>query len=172
MGLYEQNQSSQDALRKLREGASHCRAAQEIAERDYAKAQMEADKWEQRYQLALKGSNQDLIRQAQFQKERYQAITSRIKALVEEQKPQAEAIKSSLGTWGKKVSEAENQGLYSKTNPNDAINISDFEPRLDTEARTKNTFSNSSLLKMLMKNYSCLKKNYCDRLDLKSQPHK
>jgi len=144
MGLYEQNQSSQDALRKLREGASHCRAAQEIAERDYAQAQMEADKWEQRYQLALKGSNQDLIRQAQFQKERYQAIASRIKALVEEQKPQAEAIKSSLGTWEKKVSEAENQGLYSKTNPNDAISISNFKPReynlLDTEARTKNTF--------------------------------
>ncbi len=64
MGLYDQNQSSQDALRKLRQGASHSTAAQEIAQRDYAKAQAEADKWEQKYQLALKGSNQDLIRQA------------------------------------------------------------------------------------------------------------
>ncbi|WP_238845625.1 hypothetical protein [Nostoc edaphicum] len=66
MGLYDQNQSPQDALRKLREGASHSRVAQEIAQRDYAKAQAEADKWEQEYQLALKGSNQDLIRQAKF----------------------------------------------------------------------------------------------------------
>jgi phage shock protein A len=106
MVLYDQNQSSQDALRKLCEGASHSRVAQEIAQRDYAKAQTEADKWEQEYQLALKGSNQDLIRQAKFQRERYQAIASRLKTLLEEQQPQVEAIKSSLKSWRKKVSEA------------------------------------------------------------------
>jgi phage shock protein A len=31
MGLDDQNQSSQDALQNLRQGASHSRAAQEIA---------------------------------------------------------------------------------------------------------------------------------------------
>ncbi|OYD97496.1 hypothetical protein CDG76_01005 [Nostoc sp. 'Peltigera membranacea cyanobiont' 210A] len=116
MGLYDQNQSSQDALRKLREGASHSRVAQEIAQRDYAKAQTEADKWEQEYQLALKGSNQDLIRKAKFQKERYQAIASRLKTLVGEQQPQVDAIKSSLKSWEKKVSEAQNEVLRSKPN--------------------------------------------------------
>ncbi|MDZ8223531.1 PspA/IM30 family protein [Nostoc sp. ChiVER01] len=116
MGLYDQNQSSQDALQKLRQGASHSRAAQEIAQRDYAKAQTEADKWEQQYQLALKGSNQDLIRQAKFQKERYQAIASRLKTLVEEQQPQVDAIKTSLKSWEKKVSEAQNEVLRSKPN--------------------------------------------------------
>ncbi|MHC5599852.1 MAG: PspA/IM30 family protein [Nostoc sp.] len=116
MGLYDQNQSSQDALRKLREGASHSRVAQEIAQRDYAKAQAEADKWEQEYQLALKGSNQDLIRQAKFQNERYQAIASRLKTLLEEQKPQGDAIQSSLASWEKKVSEAQNKVLRSKPN--------------------------------------------------------
>ncbi|MEH2126464.1 PspA/IM30 family protein [Nostoc sp.] len=116
MGLYDQNQSPQDALRKLREGASHSRVAQEIAQRDYAKAQAEADKWEQEYQLALKGSNQDLIRQAKFQKERYQAIASRLKTLLGEQQPQVDAIKSSLKSWEKKVSEAQNEVLSSKTN--------------------------------------------------------
>ncbi|MEH2237932.1 PspA/IM30 family protein [Nostoc sp.] len=114
MGLYDQNQSSQDALQKLREGASHSRVAQEIAQRDYAKAQAATDKWEQEYQLALKGSNQDLIRQAKFQKERYQAIASRLKTLVEEQQPQVDAIKSSLKSWKKKVSEAQNEVLRSK----------------------------------------------------------
>ncbi|MHC5824098.1 MAG: PspA/IM30 family protein, partial [Nostoc sp.] len=125
MGLYDQNQSSQDALRNLRQGASHSTAAQEIAERDYAKAQTEADKWEQKYQLALKGSNQDLIRQAKFQKERYQAIASRLKTLVEEQKPQVDAIQSSLASWEKKVSEAEKEVLCSKSQINGTI--SDFE---------------------------------------------
>ncbi|MBG1265306.1 PspA/IM30 family protein [Nostoc sp. WHI] len=116
MGLYDQNQSSQDALRKLRQGASHSRAAQEIAQRDYAKAQAEADKWEQEYQLAVKGSNQDLISQAKFQKERYQAIASRLKKLVGEQQPQVDAIKSSLKSWEQKVSEAQNEVLCNKPN--------------------------------------------------------
>ncbi|MBD2517884.1 PspA/IM30 family protein [Nostoc sp. FACHB-973] len=116
MGLYDQNQSSQDALRKLRQGASYSKAAQEIAQRDYAKAQVEADKWAQEYQLALKGNNQDLIRQAKFQKERYEAIASRLKTLVEEQQPQVDAIQSSVTSWEKKVSEAQNDVLRSKPN--------------------------------------------------------
>ncbi|PHM08320.1 PspA/IM30 family protein [Nostoc sp. 'Peltigera malacea cyanobiont' DB3992] len=116
MGLYDQNQLSQDALRKLREGASHSRIAQEIAQRDYAKAQAEANKWEQEYQLALKESNQDLISQAKFQKERYQAIASRLKKLVGEQQPQVDAIKSSLKSWEQKVSEAQNEVLRSESN--------------------------------------------------------
>ncbi|MBC6431727.1 hypothetical protein FM036_13365 [Nostoc sp. HG1] len=116
MELYDQNQLSQDALQKLREGASHSRVAQEIAQRDYANAQAAADKWEQEYELALKGSNQDLIRQAKFQKERYQAIASRLKTLLGEQQPQVDAIKSSLKSWEKKVSEAQNEVLRSKPN--------------------------------------------------------
>ncbi|MEH2355548.1 PspA/IM30 family protein [Nostoc sp.] len=119
MGLYDQNQSLQDALRKLREGASHSRVAQEIAQRDYAKAQNEADKWEQEYQLAVQGGNQNLINQAKFQKERYQAIASRLKKLVGEQQPQVDVIKSSLKSWEQKVSEAQNEVLCSKPNNSD-----------------------------------------------------
>ncbi|MEH1824239.1 MAG: PspA/IM30 family protein [Nostoc sp.] len=122
MGLYDQNQSSQDALRKLREGASHSRVAQEIAQRDYAKAQAEADKWEQEYQLVVQGSNQDLISKAKFQKERYQAIASRLKKLVGQQQPQVDAIKISFKSWEQKVSEAQNEVLRSKPN------ISEFSP--------------------------------------------
>ncbi|MEH1799106.1 MAG: hypothetical protein V7L13_08025 [Nostoc sp.] len=119
MGLYDQNQLSQDALQKLRKGVSHSRIAQEIAQRDYEKAQAEADKWEQEYQLTLKGSNQDLISKAKFQKERYQAIASRLKKLVGEQQPQVDAIKSSLKSWEQKVSEAQNGVLSSKPSNNE-----------------------------------------------------
>ncbi|MEH2105967.1 PspA/IM30 family protein [Nostoc sp.] len=139
MGLYDQNQLSQDALRKLREGASHSRVAQEIAQRDYAKAQAEADKWEQEYQLALKGSNQDLISKAKFQKERYQAITSRLKKLVGEQQPQVDAIKSSLKSWEQKVSEAQNEVLRSKPNTSEvsptfiSVEYKDVDVSIDDE---------------------------------------
>jgi phage shock protein A len=108
MSLYEQNDSSQNALSKLREGTIHANAAQKIAQRDYAQAQAQAYKWEARYQVALKEGREDLISQAKFQKERYQAIASRLKNLVEEQQPKVENIKTSFKSWEEKISEAEN----------------------------------------------------------------
>lgn len=108
MSLYEQNDSSQNALSKLCEGTIHANAAQKIAQRDYAQAQAQAYKWEARYQLALKEGREDLISQAKFQKERYQAIASRLKNLVEEQQPKVENIKSSFKSWEEKIYEAEN----------------------------------------------------------------
>ncbi|AFZ60117.1 hypothetical protein H6G54_08930 [Anabaena cylindrica FACHB-243] len=116
MANYDQNQQAKEALGKLHEGAARASVAQTIAQRDYAKAQAEADKWENRYQLALKAGNQDLIRQAKFQKERYQAISSRLKNLVEEQTPKLEEIKSSFNSWEKKVSASQNEVLCSKPN--------------------------------------------------------
>jgi phage shock protein A len=68
----------------------------------------------------LKGSNQDLIRQAKFQRERYQAIASRLKTLVQVQQPQVDAIKTSLKSWEKKISEAENKVLYTKLNTSES----------------------------------------------------
>lgn len=121
MGLCEQNQSSQDALQKLRQGTSHSTAAHKIAQLDYAKAQAQADRWEKEYQLALKGSNQDLICQAKFQKERYQAIASRLKTLVEGQQIQFDTITSSLKNWEKKVSDSQNEVLHSKSNASEFL---------------------------------------------------
>ncbi|MBD2356720.1 hypothetical protein H6G41_19155 [Tolypothrix sp. FACHB-123] len=148
MGLYEQNQSSQDALQQLRQGTSHSTAAQKIAQLDYAKAQAKADKWEQEYQLALKGSNQDLIGQTKFQKERYQAIASKLKTLVEGQQLQVDAIKSSLNNWEKKVSASQNEVLPTFLNI-DYEDIDDLqllkevlltpnEPQNKTQARKDN----------------------------------
>ncbi|MBD2440326.1 PspA/IM30 family protein [Nostoc sp. FACHB-110] len=108
MDIYGQNDAAQNALNKLREGTTHASAAQKIAQRDYAQAQAQADKWEARYQLALKEGREDLIPQAKFQKERYQAIASRLKNLVEEQQPKVENIKSSFKSWEINISESEN----------------------------------------------------------------
>ncbi|WP_016950911.1 PspA/IM30 family protein [Anabaena sp. PCC 7108] len=117
MDNYDHNQQAKEALGKLREGAARASVAQTIAQRDYAKAQAEADKWENEYQLALKADDKDLISRAKFQKERYQAISSRLRNLVEEQTPKVEEIKSSFNSWEKKVSEAHNEVLCNKPNP-------------------------------------------------------
>ncbi|NDJ24848.1 hypothetical protein GS682_25025 [Nostoc sp. B(2019)] len=116
MGLSDQNHSVQEALEKLRTAAASASAAQKIAQRDYEQAQAKADEWVRRYQLALKEGHEDLARQAQFQKERYQAIASRLKNLVGEQTPQVDAIKRSLTFWESKVSEAQNEVLSSTVN--------------------------------------------------------
>ncbi|AFY41293.1 PspA/IM30 family protein [Nostoc sp. PCC 7107] len=119
MDIYGQNDSRQNALNKLREGTIHASAAQKIAQRDYAQAQAQADKWTARYQLALQEGREDLIPQAKFQKERYQAIASRLKNLVEEQQPKVENLKVSFKSWEEKISEADNnekQVLQVETN--------------------------------------------------------
>lgn len=129
MDLYGQNDSRQNALSKLREAAIDAIAAQKIAQQNYDQAQAEADRWEKRYQLALKEGRQDLIRKAKFQKERYQAIAHRLKTIVEEQKPRVEKIKTTFKFWEKKVSEAkgqENKVLQIESNSEAVSNLDSF----------------------------------------------
>ncbi len=94
MGLYDHTHTPEDALGKLRAATVrvialwtgtwwHC--ISKNAQRDYEQAQAEADNWERHYQLALKEGYQNLAHQAQFQRERYEAIASRLKNLVEQQ---------------------------------------------------------------------------------------
>ncbi|WP_375510796.1 PspA/IM30 family protein [uncultured Nostoc sp.] len=125
MGLDDQTNSAQHALKKLRTATASASAAQKIAQRDYEQAQTEADKWVRRYQLALKEGREDLARHAQFQKERYQAIASRLKNLVDEQTPQVDNIKRNLASWESKISETQNEVLLS--NPNTNIYMGVFE---------------------------------------------
>lgn len=108
MSLYEQNDSRQNALSKLREAAIDGIAAQKIAQRYYEQAQAQANKWEEKYQLALKEGIEDLIRHTNFQKECYQAIANRWRNIIEEQKPRVEKIKITFKSWKKKVYEANN----------------------------------------------------------------
>ena len=120
MGLYDQTNSAQDALAKLRRATASASAAQKIAMRDYEQAQAEADKWERRYQLAVKEGCEDMARKAEFQKERYKATATRLKALVDQQKPQLDTLKCNLASWESKVSEAENEALVSRHNTSNA----------------------------------------------------
>lgn len=59
--------------------------AQTIAERDYKKAQAEANKWEELYQRLLKGGQEDLIQEAQFYKSICAKKADNLKALLDEQ---------------------------------------------------------------------------------------
>lgn len=121
MGLYDQTNSAQDALGKLRGATASAIAAQKIAIARYEQAQAEADKWEKQYQLALTEGREDIARKAQFQKERYKAIASRLKALVDQQTPQVDTLKHNLTSWESKVSEAENEALVSRLNTSSAM---------------------------------------------------
>ena len=117
MGQYDATNSPEYALGKLRTATARAIAAQLIAQRDYDQAQAEADNWERQNQLALKEGHQDLARQAQFNKERHEAIANRLRSLVEQQATQVDTLKQSLTSWESKVSEAENKVLPRKFNP-------------------------------------------------------
>jgi phage shock protein A len=68
MALYDPTQPGQNALENLRAATASVSTAQKIAQRDYAQAQAETDKWSRRYKLALKEGRKDLAPQAKFQK--------------------------------------------------------------------------------------------------------
>lgn len=146
MGLYDQINSTQVAIRALHQATTGAMAAQKIAQRDYEQAQAEADKWKRRYGLALKEGREDLARKAQLQNERYKAIACRLKTLVDQQIPQVDAMKHNLASWESKVAEAQNKVLGSQQieastavpQPDDAIstesitfdNLKDFDEEL------------------------------------------
>jgi len=56
-----------------------------IAQRDYEKAQVEADKWERRYQLCLKEGRDNLVKEARFRKDVYIQKAQNLKAMLGEQ---------------------------------------------------------------------------------------
>jgi phage shock protein A len=136
MGQYDATNSSDYALGKLHTATAHAIAAQLIAQRDYDQAQAEADNWERQYQLALKEGHQDLARQAQFNKERHEAIANRLRSLVKQQATQVDTLKHNLTSWESKVSQAENKVLPRKFNPSSTTSAFEHVENklLDTEA--------------------------------------
>lgn len=75
--------------------------AQTIAERDYKKAQAEADKWEELYQRLLKGGQEDLIQEAQFYKSMCAKKAHNLKALLDEQTKRVANLRRNLTTQKK-----------------------------------------------------------------------
>lgn len=70
--------------------------AQTIAERDYKKAQAEADKWEKYYQLALKAGRRDLVREAQFRKNICATTACNLKAILDDQTERVANLRANL----------------------------------------------------------------------------
>lgn len=75
--------------------------AQTIAERDYKKAQTEADKWERRYQISLEVGREDLVREAQFRKDVSAKLACNLKALLDEQTERVATLKHNLAAQNK-----------------------------------------------------------------------
>lgn len=75
--------------------------AQTIAERDYNKAQTEADKWERRYQISLEAGREDLVREAQFRKDISAKLACNLKALLDEQTERVATLKRNLAAQNK-----------------------------------------------------------------------
>ncbi|MFB2974318.1 hypothetical protein ACE1CD_35765 [Aerosakkonema sp. BLCC-F183] len=66
-----------------------------IAERDYKKAQAEADKWESLYQRTLKlGTDESALKEIQFYKEVLTKKASNLKAMLDEQKERVANLRS------------------------------------------------------------------------------
>ena len=70
--------------------------AEEIAQRDYAEAQAEADKWENRYQISLREGRGDLVKEAKFRKEIYANKAANLKAMLDEQTQRLATLRHSL----------------------------------------------------------------------------
>lgn len=77
--------------------------AQTIAERDYKKAQTEADKWERRCQIYLEAGREDLVREAQFRKDVSAKLACNLKALLDEQTETVATLKRNLAAQNKKL---------------------------------------------------------------------
>ncbi len=143
---YEQINLQQDTLEKLRKAAISANAAQKIALREFEKAQTEADKWIVQYKLALQKSDKTLTRQAQFQKERYQAIADRLRNLVEEEQTQLDNIKTKLSYYEKKLSE-EKFNTYSLTKICHIENLLlESQTNAEKVLQSYNTFKESELI--------------------------
>jgi phage shock protein A len=124
MDTYNQYSQAQKSLIEAKAKISY---AQTIAHKDYFNAVTQLEKWMKRYKLAIKDDNKDLISQAKFQVEKYEAIARRLATLCDEQMPYMEKIGERLQVLNDK---AKNNNLLNEINtiqenaiPNDYLNL-------------------------------------------------
>ena len=70
--------------------------AEQIAQRDYAKAQAEAAKWETRYQISLEKGREDLVKEAKICKDIYANKAANLKAMLDEQTQRLATLRHNL----------------------------------------------------------------------------
>lgn len=103
MEEYNQDSLTKEALSKLSEAKARVHFADITAHRDYHQALTELNKWTRRCELAYKKGEIDLLSKANFQKERYQAIATRLARLLGEQIPHMNSLKQNLSVWEEQI---------------------------------------------------------------------
>jgi phage shock protein A len=96
----------EEALLQLRLAIVRAVASQKRIQKQYAQAQAEEDKWQQRIQLALQKGDENLARQALIYKKSKAETAKALKPQVEQQGSQVNALKRQLKTMEEKFEQA------------------------------------------------------------------
>lgn len=109
-----------------------------ICERDYKKAQAEADKWESLYQRALKAKSDDsVIKDIQFSRDIHAKKAQNLKAMLDDQKERLDSLKRKFKTKVKpsqeklKQIESNTQPLTLKSDEHLETRLSELESDLE-----------------------------------------
>lgn len=148
--------------------------AQKIAERDYQKAQAEADEWKEIYRLALKEGREDLVREAEFRKNIYAKKACNLKALLDEQTERVANYRRDLAVQSKTLPnsfttssilnslEEKPQQIETRSQTTAKLPVNDLKKRLckvESELEAMNTQLKSqqiSISKLLKQNSAIL----------------
>lgn len=95
-----------DDLVKMRQAVAQAIAAQKRTEQQYNTNKGEANKWQQRAQLALTKGEEGLAREALVKKKTYSDMAATLKQQLDQQSAQMETLKRNLVTLESKISEA------------------------------------------------------------------
>lgn len=126
--------------------------AQTIAQRDYKEAQAEADKWEQRYQRALKAGREDLIQEARFRQNIYPKKAGNLKVLLDEQTERVANLKHQV--FLKKQIEADFKTIAKL--PSNDLKMRLHKVESELEAMNTQLVSQEVAIKKLLKHNSAI----------------
>jgi len=96
----------QEDLIQMRQAVARAIASQKRVEQQFKQAQTEADKWQQRAQLALQKGDEDLARQALSRKKVQAETALALKTQLDQQAGQVDTLKRNLIGLEGKISEA------------------------------------------------------------------
>lgn len=110
----------QQDLVQLRQAVAKAIAAQKRTEQQYNNNQSEANKWQQRAQLALSKGDENLAREALTRKKNYSETAATLKQQLDQQSTQVSSLKRNLIALESKISEAKTKKDMLKARANAA----------------------------------------------------
>ena len=110
----------QQDLVQLRQAVAKAIAAQKRTEQQYNNNQSEANKWQQRAQLALSKGDENLAREALTRKKSFAETAATLKQQLEQQSGQVDTLKRNLIALESKISEAKTKKDMLKARANAA----------------------------------------------------